>query len=142
MLQNLELMVNQTQPISDQELQKLLEKTEYTLTEAVETSGHLNKMISALEKRNNAIKDFIKTHDFEVCESEHYIANLTVVERIKIAPIKMLKYLKDKGQSNLVDAVMDVKITEVRKYLGDVIVETLGKPIATNSKSLYIKAKK
>jgi hypothetical protein len=53
----------------------------------------------------------------------------------------MLKYLKEKDQINLVDAVLDTKITEVRKYLGDIVVDQLGKSINGDSRNLYIKKK-
>lgn len=104
-------------------------------------SGTLSQITSTLNKKNDGLKEFIKTHDFSRVETEHYVATQVPVEKIKITPVKMLKYLKDKSQTNLIDAVMDVKITEVRKYLGDIVVETLGK--ATNgTKNLYIKLRR
>jgi hypothetical protein len=135
------IIEGQTRDIGDHELQSLLESEVTSLKSAVDVSGKLTQIISTLSKRNDEIKSIIKESGEDTIIGDYFVATLVAVNKVKISPTKMLKYLKEKDQINLVDAVLDTKITEVRKYLGDIVVDQLGKSINGDSRNLYIKKK-
>lgn len=136
-----EIIYKPINEVGVQELQELLDETPLSLSEFVDRSGRLSQIISVLTKKNDEYKQKIKASGEEQIDGDYFTATLVAVNKVKISPTRMLKYLKERDQINLIDAVLDVKITDVRRYLGDVVVSELGKSANGDTKSLYIKMK-
>ncbi len=87
------------------------------------------------------MKEKIRNSGEDLIEGENYYVEFKPRKELEITPTKMLKWLKEHDQINLIDAVMKTSISEVRKYLGDIICDSLGKSKNGNNRILLIRQK-
>lgn len=140
--ENLEELINKlTLDITQSELEMPSLEEEITLKQAVDQLGSLNSLMKRLEKRSNALKEKIRNSGEDLIEGENYYVEFKPRKELEITPTKMLKWLKEHDQINLIDAVMKTSISEVRKYLGDIICDSLGKSKNGNNRILLIRQK-
>lgn len=117
--------------------------TEATLTleQMVDQLGRLNNMSRTLSKRIDELKTALKETGMDRIDGDRFYVEFKQRNEIEISPTKMLKWLKEHDQINLIDALMKVGVTEVRKYLGDIICNSLGKTKNGNYRTLYVRQK-
>ena len=121
-------------PVVDR-IRELLEKatlTESDLKQMVDIGEELDGQVKELTKKVSALKDALKKQavqdEVTVIGGNKYDFKITgkSESRITVTPTQFIKFIKDIGKLDVVDAILSVPITNLKKYVDIHTLETEG----------------